>query len=764
MKNLVVIGVAVLLSFVISGPGNGFEIADVKSGTTIVWNENVTLTEDYVVPENFILVINPGVVVTFDTPSADISSILYIEGTLKALGSEDKPVIFKRLDSDWRAAVQFNASAVNFTITCAVFEAGAPLESYCARVEIRNTTFYAPATLIDYTQAVIENCAFYANLEADSTGGVRIKNANFYNARVGVASDGNVTIENCKFECNVNGDVLSLGTYDSAKPHVVIANCTFNYTGAASYTDPWGEVCCYKVIGMENCEGKIDDCKLNTTGRAFSAVDTNISMENVAAMAEKYEVVYLERCNISFSNSVLVALEIASLMTGTYGKIENCSINGTNYIEEKSSIAFSNSTLCAPEPASDVIKSTSFIVLVNTTINGTITIGVGGLLESFSYVSIKAVTKGGIPIKNTAVLVKNLTGFQESFRQTSTDGWARKMALKEFTQTYDSKIYHTPHTVTATARNVTRSATINISNPEEREVTFVFTGANLTINGDGPTPYPVGEEFNVTTIVRNIEDGFSESGNLTLEFYKDNDTIPFSVKSLGRLNVGEQNTIVSDNTQFEDLGNHTIKVKLISDSAEDWIERPVLILNTTIIDVTPPIITILSPTNGTITNQNITLYYVVSDNIDSIENIALTGPANGTTYSNEDFYNLTITARDRVGNIAQTTVLFIIDKTPPNTEANIAGTLRENGWYSSNVTVSLAAQDTISGRNLTYYSWDGSAWLVYQNVLIVTDEGVHILYYHSVDFAGNVEAIRTLEIKINKTVAVEQRAVGNWLP
>ena len=90
------------------------------------------------------------------------------------------------------------------------------------------------------------------------------------------------------------------------------------------------------------------------------------------------------------------------------------------------------------------------------------------------------------------------------------------------------------------------------------------------------------------------------------------------------------------------------------------------------------------------------------------------------------------------------------DTTPPVTTHFINGTEGENGFYISNVEVTLNATDDISGVNVTYYFVDtppipkmytGSFW--------VTGEANHLVCYYSVDNAGNVEEWKCVNIYID---------------
>ena len=91
-----------------------------------------------------------------------------------------------------------------------------------------------------------------------------------------------------------------------------------------------------------------------------------------------------------------------------------------------------------------------------------------------------------------------------------------------------------------------------------------------------------------------------------------------------------------------------------------------------------------------------------------------------------------------------------IDNTPPETNYSINGSLGDNGWYDSNVTVIFNASDTLSGVNYTKYKIDDGDWIVYNGKLDIGSDGNHIIYYYSVDNAGNVEAEANFTFKIDK--------------
>jgi len=96
----------------------------------------------------------------------------------------------------------------------------------------------------------------------------------------------------------------------------------------------------------------------------------------------------------------------------------------------------------------------------------------------------------------------------------------------------------------------------------------------------------------------------------------------------------------------------------------------------------------------------------------------------------------------------------IVDLSPPITNINLEGSMGNNDWVLSDVTVSLSATDSISSIDTITYSFDNSAWVEYTTPFLITQEGSTIIYYKSTDSAGNVETVRTRTTKMDKTSPV----------
>jgi len=96
-----------------------------------------------------------------------------------------------------------------------------------------------------------------------------------------------------------------------------------------------------------------------------------------------------------------------------------------------------------------------------------------------------------------------------------------------------------------------------------------------------------------------------------------------------------------------------------------------------------------------------------------------------------------------------------IDKEPPITTATFSGDEGTSGWYRSNVTMSLAATDgagicggVASGVAKTEYSYDDIQWTNYSSPVTFSTEGEKVVYYRSIDNAGNIEGTGQETVKL----------------
>lgn len=133
----------------------------------------------------------------------------------------------------------------------------------------------------------------------------------------------------------------------------------------------------------------------------------------------------------------------------------------------------------------------------------------------------------------------------------------------------------------------------------------------------------------------------------------------------------------------------------------------------------------------------------------------------GIYYRNETYtavgtYYFSIYAKDNLGNGQKSSLYsFSIyeENLPPVTECYLNPPTPDgkNGWYVSNVIVTLNATDP-EGDAIAYtkYRIDYGSWLTYTAPFTISD-GIHIIQFYSADIHGNVEDIKSISIKIDTT-------------
>src|SRR5207237_9534446 len=109
-------------------------------------------------------------------------------------------------------------------------------------------------------------------------------------------------------------------------------------------------------------------------------------------------------------------------------------------------------------------------------------------------------------------------------------------------------------------------------------------------------------------------------------------------------------------------------------------------------------------------------------------------------------------ATDGAGNVDATnsSVVRISSSvgSPPVTTMNVAGTLGANGWYVSDITVTLQASTPSGAALTTAYSLDAGGWTTYTQSFVVS-EGRHTLGYQSLDTADFVKTVHSTQTDLN---------------
>ncbi len=154
---------------------------------------------------------------------------------------------------------------------------------------------------------------------------------------------------------------------------------------------------------------------------------------------------------------------------------------------------------------------------------------------------------------------------------------------------------------------------------------------------------------------------------------------------------------------------------------------------------------------------------------DSLYLIVLSSPSFGTVnvLSDEElvytpfsdwygFDSFTYRVSDGVETSAEATVNIevqdvIDDTTPPTTTFLADGILGDNGWYISDVVVTLSAIDDFSVHS-TMYSRDGKNWMLYTGPFTISADGINYVYYYSNDTAGNIESMSSAMIIIDTDI------------
>ena len=141
---------------------------------------------------------------------------------------------------------------------------------------------------------------------------------------------------------------------------------------------------------------------------------------------------------------------------------------------------------------------------------------------------------------------------------------------------------------------------------------------------------------------------------------------------------------------------------------------------------------------------NVTIDWSCTDALSGIDGSC---PADSTIPGDGTGLTASASVSDRAGNAttALSSPAVRIDSAAPLTTASAP-----SGWSSTGVTVELSASDGLSGVDATYYALGAGATQAGTSVSI-DDEGQHVLEFWSVDEAGNEEAHRTLEVRIDRT-------------
>jgi parallel beta-helix repeat protein len=94
------------------------------------------------------------------------------------------------------------------------------------------------------------------------------------------------------------------------------------------------------------------------------------------------------------------------------------------------------------------------------------------------------------------------------------------------------------------------------------------------------------------------------------------------------------------------------------------------------------------------------------------------------------------------------TSVQVYDVVEVSTTAVVSGTEGEDGWFVSEATVELEASGDYEIDH-TDYRVDVSDWQIYTGFVLISEDGVHTVEFHSEDILGNVEDVDSVEVRID---------------
>jgi hypothetical protein len=121
-----------------------------------------------------------------------------------------------------------------------------------------------------------------------------------------------------------------------------------------------------------------------------------------------------------------------------------------------------------------------------------------------------------------------------------------------------------------------------------------------------------------------------------------------------------------------------------------------------------------------------------------------------------DYGQLNVSSWTNIMPVCETASATSLDSTPPITTAMLTGTLGNNGWYVSDVQMTLTSTDNDGGSGVKeiHYTVDGTETIVQGSSasFSIVGDGTHAVTWYAVDNAGNVETpVQEMSINIDKT-------------
>jgi len=267
-------------------------------------------------------------------------------------------------------------------------------------------------------------------------------------------------------------------------------------------------------------------------------------------------------------------------------------------------------------------------------------------------------------------------------------------------------------------------------------IAFLLLGQAIAIN------YSPVAEFNYEINGKLVT--FDASSSYDLDGYIVNYTWDFGDGSIGYGIIAVH--------EYENEGRYNVTLTIYDNS---WNMNSTK--ETIVIDITPPI------TNYKLNNINgrngwcvssVVLTLNATDNLSGVNKTYYRLNGGWSEYNSplmifaEGEHTIYYCSMDNSKNIEETkSVVIKIDKTAPSTYAVIDKN-SSNGWYNEKINISLYSNDSLSGVEKTYYRVNGGEFLEYSGVLSLGD-GKYLFEFFSIDFAGNFEENKKIQIKID---------------
>ncbi|MGD0817839.1 MAG: C1 family peptidase [Methanomassiliicoccales archaeon] len=342
------------------------------------------------------------------------------------------------------------------------------------------------------------------------------------------------------------------------------------------------------------------------------------------------------------------------------------------------------------------------------------------------------------------ILVSDLSGVQEIEYRLNGAGWLTYAGTVWITDQGNFTLEYAA-TDLAGNREITKTMTIKIDSQDP-----VTTG---TITGQGNTDQM---RFSGTVSI-NLSALDAVSGISSTQYALDGGAwTPYP----GTITVGT-------------VGDHVIRYRSTDQAGN--VEQPTEVSFT--IDLTAPTSSAaLIGTTGTAGwyVSNVTVDLNITDQgsgvgqttyrLDGSEGGAWTAYSGNLTVTSEGDHTLEYRSTDQAGNADPIGfVNFSIDRTVPRSEVSLSGSQGMNGWYIGTVTVTVTANDSVSGVQVIRCSLDGGDWTDVTSPMTISADGNHTLEYYSVDEAGNAEAVRSVSVRLDSVMPTASFSLDNGI-